>query len=322
MRLSLCVLLLIVAGISTPRGYAQPFHAGFTRLTIRDVEPFDAFVAYPTQAPEIPVQDGPFTLAASRDVPVAPVSSRAPYPVVLFSHGSGRGPGTPLVHRDLLLHLARQGFIVVAPFHPGTRQPLKDRPRQVRKALATAQADSRFAAAVDPARAGMIGFSFGGAVTLIAAGAMADLAHLSAYCREHRDDPRACDGIPTDGSLDNVPAPKSPDTVSLKALVLLEPFGALFERQGLAAIDLPVLLYHALQSDLRVEGNAGALARALPRPPQHLSVPGRHFVFVDPCPAMLLAQAPVVCSDPPDVDRAAIHQRLRPEVADFLRRNL
>ena len=319
MRSLILSLALAVAGISTALADPPSFRAGVTRITVQDTTPFDALIAYPTEAAEVSVEEGPIRLLASRD---APVAAGARFPVVLFSHG-GSGPGTPLVHRDLLLHLAREGFIVIAPFHPGTGQPFIDRPRQIHKALDSVLADPRFSKHADPDRIGMAGFSFGGAVTLIVAGAMIDLAHLSAYCHDHADDSRACDGIATDGSWAKVPpSRKSDDALPLKALVLLEPYGALFERKGLGSLDLPVLIYSASQSDLRAEGNALALAKALPRPPQQLAVPGSHFVFVDPCSPILAIRAPQVCSDPPGTDRAAIHQRFRREISDFLRANM
>jgi len=312
-------LALAVTLISTASADPPSFRAGVTRITVQDSTPFDALIAYPTEAAEVSVEEGPIRLFASRD---APVATGARFPVVLFSHG-GSGPGTPLVHRDLLLHLAREGFIVIAPFHPGTGQPFIDRPRQIHKALDSVLADPRFSKHADPDRIGMAGFSFGGAVTLIVAGAMIDLAHLSAYCHDHADDSRACDGIATDGSWAKVPpSRKSDDALPLKALVLLEPYGALFERKGLGSLDLPILIYSASQSDLRAEGNALALAKALPRPPQQVAVPGSHFVFVDPCSPILAARAPEVCSDPPGTDRAAIHQRFRQEISDFLRANM
>jgi predicted dienelactone hydrolase len=312
-------LLLAVAGISTASADPRSFHAGVTRITVQDTTPFDALIAYPTEAAEVSVEEGPIGLLASRD---APVAAGARFPVVLFSHG-GNGPGTPLVHRDLLLHLAREGFIVIAPFHPGTGQPFVDRPRQIHKALDSVLADPRFSKHADPDRIGMAGFSFGGAVTLIVAGGTIDLAHLSAYCHDHADDSRACEGIATDGSWAKVPpSRKSDDALPLKALVLLEPYGALFERKDLGSLDLPMLIYSASQSDLRAEGNALALAQALPRPPQQVAVPGSHFVFVDPCSPILASRAPEVCSDPPGTDRAAIHQRFRREISDFLRANM
>jgi predicted dienelactone hydrolase len=313
-------LALAVAGISTALADSPPFRAGVTRITVQDTTPFDALIAYPTEAAEVSVDEGPIGLSASRD---APVAAGARFPVVLFSHGGGRPPGTPLANRDLLLHLAREGFIVIAPFHPGTERPFVDRPRQIHKALDSVLADPRFSKHADPDRIGMMGFSFGGAVTLIVAGANIDLAHLSAYCHDHADDTRACDGIATDGSWAKVPpSRKSDDALALKALVLLEPYGAPFERKGLGSLDLPMLIYSASQSDLRAEGNALALAKALPRPPQQVAVPGSHFVFVDPCSPILAARAPEACSDPPGTDRAAIHQRFRREISDFLRANM
>jgi predicted dienelactone hydrolase len=319
LRSLICSLLLAVAGISTASADPRSFHAGITRITVQDTMPFDALIAYPTEAAEVSFEEGPIRLLASRD---APIAAGARFPIVLFSHG-GSGPGTPLVYRDLLLHLAREGFIVIAPFHPGTEKPFVDRPRQIHKALDSVLADPRFSKHADPDRIGMAGFSFGGAVTLIVAGANIDLAHLSAYCHDHADDSRACDGIATDGSWAKVPpSRKSDDALPLKALVLLEPYGAPFDRKGLGSLDLPIRIYSASQSDLRAEGNALALAKALPRPPQQVAVPGSHFVFVDPCSPILATRAPEVCSDPPDTDRAAIHRRFRREISDFLRANM
>lgn len=315
-----CSLLLIVVSASTTLADPPSFRAGFTRVAVQDATPFDALIAYPTEAAEIAVDEGPFRLLASQD---APVAAGTRFPIVLFSHGNGRQPGSPLGYADLLLHLARQGFIVVAPFHPGTEKPFVDRPRQIHKALDTMLADPRFSQRADPNRIAMAGFSFGGAVTLISAGAIVDLAHLSAYCHDHPDDTKACDGVPTDGSWAKVPSSrKSDDVLPLKALVLLEPYGALFDAEGLASLDLPALVYVASKSDLRPEGNALAVARALPRSPQQIVVPGSHFVFVDPCSPILASKAPEACTDPPGTDRAAIHQRFKQEISDFLRANM
>ncbi len=321
MRFGLFGLLLLVGSLSMGSAEAQPFHAGVAQVTVQDDFPFEVLVAYPTQEAEGSIEVGPFTLSASRDAAVGgSVGKRLP--VVIFSHGSGRGPGTPLPFGGLLLHLARKGFIVVAPFHSGGRRPFEVRPRQIRKAVDFVLTAPRFATHVDSARIGMIGFSFGGVVALLAAGAKLNLGHLARYCRDRRDDPRACDGVPTDGSLAGASVRRSPDAIDLRALVLLEPFGAPFDGPGLASIDMPVLIYRALESDLRAEGNALALAQGLPRSPQQRAVPGGHFVFVDPCPAALALEAPQVCRDPPGLDRAAIQSPLRREITSFLRSNL
>jgi predicted dienelactone hydrolase len=316
------VLALLVAGASSAQADPQRFHAGIARIKVQDVVPFDAVVVYPTDAGEVPFQDGPFTIAASRD---APIATGAPFPIVLFSHGGGgtiKAGGSPLPYAALLTSLAREGFVVVAPFHPGSKQALEDRPRQIPKALNAMLADPRFATHADPNRLGMMGFSYGGAVALIVAGAIPDLAHLAAYCRDHTDDPKACDGVPTDGSLANAVGKRSPDALAMKALVLMEPWGALFDRNGLTSVDMPTLLYRAEGSDLKAEGNILALAAALPHPPRQETVPGGHFIFVDPCPPAQEAETPAACKDAPAVDRAAVHRRIEVEIGDFLRRNL
>jgi predicted dienelactone hydrolase len=261
---------------------------------------------------------GPFTLLAGRDAPIARPVAGERFPIVLFSHGNGRGAGTPLPHRLLLLHLARAGFIVVAPFHPRTPRPFVARPSQLRRALEAMLADARFAVRADVTRLVAMGFSFGGAVAVLASGGVLDVAHLAAYCRAHGEDRRACEGVATDGSLADIPPRKSADALAIGAVVLLEPFGAPFQRSGLAALDMPVLIYHATESDLRGEGNALALARDLPRPSRTIAVAGGHFVFVDPCPPALLAGARQVCVDAPGVDRSDMHRLMRTVITDFL----
>jgi predicted dienelactone hydrolase len=281
--------------------------------------PFEVLVAYPTEASEVPSQAGPFTIAASRDAPIAP---GARFPIVLFSRGGGgRSEAGPLFHQGLITALARQGIIVVAPFHPATGRPLVDRPQQIHKALDLVLADPRFAQHADPARMGMIGFSYGGAVTLIAGGAIPSLAHLAAYCTNRTDDPRGCEGAPKAGASLPVYG-KSADVLPLKAIVLLEPYGALFDRDGLQSLQMPALLYRAEQSDLGSEGNVFALAAALPRPPELKSTPGGHLIFLDPCPSVVEKEVPEACKDAPGVDRAAFHRRLEAEVAAFLEKTL
>jgi predicted dienelactone hydrolase len=122
--------------------------------------------------------------------------------------------------------------------------------------------------------------------------------------------------------LANAVGKRSPDALAVKALVLMEPWGALFDRNGLTSVDRPTLLYRAEGSDLKAEGNIFALAAALPHPPRQETVPGGHFIFVDPCSAELETQVPAICRDAAGVDRVAVHQRIEAEIATFLRKNL
>ena len=316
MRMTILGLFLALAALSPGLLAAGEYRAGYAIVTTQVSVPFDVLVAYPTESQEERVAEGPFAISASRDSPIA---SDARFPIILFAHGNGRSAGTPIPHHGMLFELARRGFIVVAPFFPGGERPFDHRPRQVQEALEAALNLGRIEAHADQQRMGMIGYSFGAAVALMNAGAKVNFAHLGHYCsKDGQDDPRACSGIPTDGSLAGLPSRASESLLPLKALVLLEPFGAPFDRQDLEALDMPVMIVNALQSDLKAAGNAHALAAALPKPPRTLSIPGSHFVFIGPCPSQLGASEPLLCGDPPNVDRGDILQHLRGEVVMFL----
>jgi predicted dienelactone hydrolase len=233
--LLLLALLLLIA--PAPRASAETdwFHAGISRFTVPGSAPFDALVWYPTDAAEAPWDTNGFSIPATHDASIAP----GPFPIVLLSHGGGVGGGNPLILRELSSALARHGFVVVAPFHGTSR--LLQRPFQVREAIDQVTADPRFKSHVDPARLGMIGFSLGAAVTLMLAGATPDFAHLDAYCDAHPTDAMSCDHAPGGGGrrtaapLAGVSIPLPPP-LPLKAIVLLDPFGALFSRDHLTAV--------------------------------------------------------------------------------------
>jgi predicted dienelactone hydrolase len=323
MRVFCLFLAIILIG---PRGTAlaqsSPYHAGIGRPSIAAAPPFDALVWYPTQTEEVAWQVGPFAIPATHNAVLAP----GRFPIVLLSHGGGLGGGTPLMLRELSADLARRGFIVVAPFHGKTG--LQGRTLQIRQALDAVLADPRFASHADATRLGMLGFSLGTAVTLELAGAIPNLANLTAYCAGHPNDVMSCDHAP-DGrnapsSREAVPAGaiSAPTPLPLKAIVLLDPYAVLFQRPELVAVSMPVLIFRPAQSELPGEANAFGLQAALPHPPEFQTIPGSHFVFMDVCPPALKSDSPELCQDPPNVDRAAVHTAIEAQIADFLGKNL
>jgi predicted dienelactone hydrolase len=312
---------------------APPFHAGVSHLAVEDVVPFDTLVWYPTEAPEIAWQAGELPVAASRD---APIAAGPRFPVILLSHGSG---GSPLGHRDLATRLARDGFIVVAPTQIGdsaghtegrdSGRSLLDRPRQAVRALDTALADPRFADHADSARIGMVGFSAGAYTTLVLAGARPDFARATAYCRDHGDDRGSCGNgggnrVERSAARENELAAWQPSREKrLKAIVLMDPLAMPFDAASLAAVRVTTLLIRPASDDfLKAPANAATVAAGLPQPPQQITVPGSHFVFLDPCPQETAARVPALCQDAPGVDRVAIHRQIEGEISDFLRRSL
>ena len=314
--------LLIASSLSTAWAQPVPSHAGIACISVSAVEPFDMFVWYPAHEEEVPWQAGPFSVPASRNAAIAD----GQFPILLLSHGGGRTGGSPLVLRGLAAYLARQGFIVVSPLHGKTRFPV--RPFQIKAALEAMIADARFKPHANADSLGMLGFSLGGAVTLELAGAVPDFKHLAAYCKTHPEDIQSCDAGP--GGDKGAAPPKQAQSADLsspiprlplKALALLDPFGVLFEQEGLVAVNMPVLLFRPKQSSLGEE-NTHALVEGLPHPPQVHYVPGGHFVLTDICPTALKQEAPEVCQDAQGIDRAAVQAEIEVKIAQFFRDRL
>lgn len=321
MRIFGLIAALLIMGISLTAAAGTPvFHAGVARPSVTGEKPFEMLVWYPTEADEVAWQAGPFTMSATRNAVVAP----GRFPVVLLSHGGGVGGGTPLILREIPAALARRGFIVIAPFHGKVGLP--GRTVQIRRALDAVATDTRFASHVDQTRLGMLGFSLGAAVTLELAGAVANPAHLVAYCASHPHDAMSCDHAP-DGNNGTAPGanPEPTEPVAplpLKAIVLMDPYAVLFQRPELAGVSVPVLIFRPADSALPAGANAIGLAAALPRSPQLQTIPGGHFVFTDICSPSLKASSPEVCEDPPGVDRAAVHAALQAQIIGFFTKNL
>src|SRR5450830_213641 len=297
------------------------FNAGIARMEVSgDSSSSEALVWYPTEAAEVPWQAGPFLVPASGNAKVAD----GKFPVVLLSHGGGPTGGTPLILRELSSALARQGFIVIAPFHG--KAPLKIRPQQVMAAWKVVLADSRFQSHMDAERLGMIGFSLGGAVTLELAGAIPNISHYQTYCDGNPDDTMSCNHAPDGNNSAYKSRADTSEKVSprlpIKALVLLDPFAVLFQRAELSSVTVPILLFRPIESQLPADVNANGLLRELPRPPEFSSIPGEHFVFTDVCSSELRFVANEICHDPVGVDRVAVHRVIETRIEAFFKKNM
>ena len=267
-------------------------------------------VLYPSAAPERPARLGPYTLDVAMDAPVA----AGRWPLVIVSHGTG---GSHLVYRDLAAHLARDGFVVVLPEHPGnnrnddrlahTDANLADRPRLLRLAIDRAYADDALGPTLAPGAVAIVGHSMGGYTALATAG-----GRPTAFAHETADrQPR--------------PVPVTPDD-RVRALVLLAPATPWFLAPGaLAGVRVPILMLTAEHDPHTPTGHAAIVRDGLPAttPLEHRVIDNAgHFAFLSPFPATMAGPAFAPSQDPPGFDRAAFHAALHPEVATFLRRVL
>ena len=268
--------------------------------------PIDLIALYPSVAAEVPLRAGPYTIDVALDG--APVPG--PWPVVVVSHGSG---GSPFTHRGLARHLAKAGFLVLLPTHPGnnrddnhladTADILVQRPRDVTAVLDWAASSEGFPRQADVRRVGVVGHSLGGYTGLA-------LAHG----RPHTI-PRDTPGVAP------VPIPVSADD-RIAALVLLAPAAPWFIARGsLDDVRVPILMLTGeFDSMTGSHGDLIASRLRVGASLEHRVVRGAgHFSFLAPFPPDMTNPAFPPSQDPPNFDRAAFHAALYPEVAAFFR---
>lgn len=320
----------LLVGMPPSAVRAEDFGAGFLDLQLTDpVEggPMPAIVFYPTKSDGGSTQVGPFTIAATREA--APAAGT--YPLIVHSHGTG---GSHLGHHDTLAALARAGFVAAAVEHPrdnfhdssgfATDLQLIGRPHHIVALIDGVLAHASVGPLVDRARIGMAGFSAGGYTTLLIAGAVPDFALQADYRRAVPYDPlrKRADAA---GKQRRKPDLKVVADPRVRAIFLMAPaLGYVFDKAGLAKVDVPVRLYRPTADEVLAHPwNAERIAQMLPKPPEYQLVQGAgHYVFLPPCPMLLALRIPAICKDPKGVDRAAFHARLNAEMIEFFRRAL
>jgi predicted dienelactone hydrolase len=150
----------------------------------------DVTVWYPAQSggAEVVLGESVFFVGtpAMRNAPV----SNGRFPLILLSHGAGLA-GRPEAVSWIAAPLARQGFVVAAPMHPGNSGKHRSaaetmklwlRPGDVTETLDAMEEDPFFKAHVDPGKIGVLGLSAGGGTALAIAGARLDPRLLAGYC--------------------------------------------------------------------------------------------------------------------------------------------
>lgn len=224
-----------------------------------------------------------------------------PRPVVMFSHGNG---GLRYQSYFLTEHLARHGYLVVAPDHTGnTLSDLDSIPRgemAVRRPqdisdsfdwLVSEAEDtsSPLHGCVDASDGfAMIGHSFGGYTTLAVSGATLDLEGLTTHCATDGDficgaEEAWASTFPNDDSGD-----LSDDRAW--AAIPLAPAGAIGFGSGLAGITIPTLVIGGVEDGMTTwQDEVEPIYRGLTTAPRALAGLERtgHFTFTNVCTSAL-----------------------------------
>jgi predicted dienelactone hydrolase len=261
---------------------------------------------YPTRSEERSVRFGPYEISAAKDAPMEGNGC----PLVIISHGGG---GSGLTYRGLASHLARAGFVVVLPEHPGdnrsdrglkgTAANLENRPRHIRLALDAAFADATVGTQISSEKVAVIGHSMGGYTALAVAG-----------------------GRPFGGPHETADGQIRPVSVwpdpRVRALVLLAPACVWFWSDGaLADVAVPILMLTAEKDELASHLHVDLVQRVGDRARlEHREIPNAgHHAFQSPFPPEMARPDFAPARDPEGFDRAAFQPILYADVLSFLR---
>ena len=322
---------ILLALLTLSFSLLSPVASADSGIGIRDIEMKGDYavplkVWYPSTTPSETWQAGPYAIHATRGAPIAP----GRHALILISHGSGGGE---FGHADLAEALARHGYIVATLRHLGDSYDQPDgrgsdlqligRPWQAKAALDAVLAAPDFKEAIDPARIGMAGFSAGGYTTLVMAGGKPDFKLHLAYCQAHPDDGDLCPNGADSRLRITRPGWQVPDDHRVRAAVVMAPTSVAFDANAVKGVTIPVRLYKAENDQvLRNQWNADHLLAILPPTTEHGVLPGGHYIFLNTCSDALRKDAPDICTDPPGMDRTALHVKLDAEIVDFFDRTL
>lgn len=285
-------------------------------------------------------------IAAQKDAVIEP----GPLPLVLLSHGSG-ARGTSMAW--IATALAENGFLVVAPDHPGTTSgdstpqdtpKIWERTDDISTIITSLTTDATWGKSIDTNRIGILGFSLGGTTAMELAGARASLDAYVQYCvdyagsmdcrwfvggRGYKND-KPIDVPKLDlRTVDRARFEQSNHDDRIRAAVLVDPgLEVAFTKESLAGIDIPLSFVNlGSVGQIPVSVLSDELARKVPGASYVQVDDADHFSFLPVCKqdasAFLKSVGEVdpIC-EPTGRDRAAIHAELVRIIVDAFQRTL
>ena len=165
----------------------------------------------------------------------------------------------------------------------------------------------------------MFGFSRGGYTGLVSVGAVPDVALGLPWCK-NMPTIAMCGQVKRGERLTE---PLAHDA-RIKAAVIVDPVASVFSHDGLKPVSVPIMLWSSARGGDGITPQAIDMLRSImPKPPLfRVAANATHFGFLAPCSEPMRQQAPVICTDTPDFDRAAFHKTFNSEVVSFFKSTL
>ena len=259
----------------------------------------------------------------------APISD-GKFPLILLSHGAGLA-GNAQALSWIAIPLAKHGFVVAAPTHPGNTGANRSaaetmklwlRPADITETLNAMDKDSFFKEHFEHDKVGTLGLSMGGNTALAIAGARMDAKRVAGYCDTDALNPSLCGWVRQSGvdlhAMDLSSASRDSEDTRIRFVMAVDPAPVdVFEFKSFSKISIPVELVNLGQpGKIPLTAQAAKIAKAIPNATYSTIEDASHYSMFAECKpgAPELAEAEKVgdpiCMDGGGRTRREIHTEL------------
>ncbi|CAN7739499.1 alpha/beta hydrolase family protein [Rhizobium sp. LjRoot258] len=252
------------------------------------------------------------------------------FPLVLLSHGAGLA-GSAQALSWIAVPLAKQGFVVAAPTHPGNTGANRSaaetmklwlRPGDISETLNAMEKDTFFKEQLEYDEVGTLGLSMGGSTALAIAGARIDPKRLAGYCDTDALNPSLCEWVRQSGvdlhAMDLRSASRDNEDRRIRFVMAIDPSPVdVFDFKPFSQISVPVELVNLGQpGKIPLTAEASKIEKAIPNATYSTIVDASHYSMFAECKpgASEIAESENVgdpiCMDGGGRARSEIHMQL------------